>query len=152
MPVTGGHNLKRILNEALRAQGVEGVVVGFFRSAKYQDGTPVAAVAAWLEFGTRNSPEWAFFRKALSVVEDDVIQLIREGIDSETMQVKEGLADELGALVASAIQQSITDTNEPDIKESTKRRKAKKGGTIAGQVPLIDTGKMRASATWKVEK
>ena len=40
---TGGKKLERLLREAGKG-GVSGVKVGFFSTAKYQDGTPVAAV------------------------------------------------------------------------------------------------------------
>ena len=52
----GGKRLARLLREAGKG-GVKSVQVGFFSTAKYQDGTPVAAVAAWNEFGTKNIPK-----------------------------------------------------------------------------------------------
>ena len=64
---TGGKKLQRLLREAGKG-GVSGVKVGFFSTAKYEDGTPVAAVAAWNEFGTKTIPERPFFRRALAEV------------------------------------------------------------------------------------
>ena len=58
----GGKKLQRLLREAGKG-GVSGVKGGFFSTAKYDDkrGTPVAAVAAWNEFGTETIPERPFF-------------------------------------------------------------------------------------------
>ena len=55
--VTGGRKLAAFLRQAKAAQAssVKGIDVGFFSTAKYPDGTPVAAVAAWNEFGTERN-------------------------------------------------------------------------------------------------
>ena len=53
--VRGGRRLATFLRKARAAKHVD-TDVGFFDSARYSDGTPVAAVAAWNEFGTRNIP------------------------------------------------------------------------------------------------
>ena len=76
---TGGRKLERFLREAGRG-GVSSVAVGFFSDAKYQDGTPVAAVAAWNEFGTKNIPERPFFRQAIAGMEDGIANIIKARI------------------------------------------------------------------------
>jgi hypothetical protein len=48
--ITGGKKLEKLLKEAGKG-GVKAIDVGFFPSAKYPDGTPVAYVAAINEFG-----------------------------------------------------------------------------------------------------
>ena len=79
---TGGKKLERFLREAGKG-GVSSVAVGFFADAKYQDGTPVAAVAAWNEFGTKNIPERPFFRNALAESERGVSNILAKGIDTK---------------------------------------------------------------------
>ena len=62
---TGGQRLRRHLRKAERQRRVlkrePYVEIGFFESAKYQRGVPVAAVAAWQEFGV-DFPERAWVR------------------------------------------------------------------------------------------
>ena len=152
---TGGKKLQRLLREAGKG-GVSGVKVGFFSTAKYQDGTPVAAVAAWNEFGTKNIPERPFFRNSLAGMEDGVTNIIKAGIDTKKMVVDEQLADRVGLYAASQVQESITALKDPPNAPSTIARKRKKlggkKGVGGGENPLIDTGFMHDSVTWQVER
>ena len=140
----GGKKLQRLLREAGKG-GVSGVKVGFFSTAKYQDGTPVAAVAAWNEFGTKTIPERPFFRNALAESERGVSNILAKGIDTKKMVVDERLAGRVGAYVAGQVMESITALKGPPNASETVRRK---GSTN----PLIDTGMMRASVGWSVEE
>ncbi len=140
----GGKKLKRLLREAGKG-GVSGVKVGFFSTAKYEDGTPVAAVAAWNEFGTKTIPERPFFRNALAESERGVSNILAKGIDTKKMVVDEQLAGRVGAYVAGQVMESITALKGPPNAPETVRRK---GSTN----PLIDTGMMRASVGWSVEE
>ncbi len=92
----GGKKLQRLLREAGKG-GVSGVKVGFFSTARYEDGTPVAAVAAWNEFGTKTIPERSFFRNALAESERGVSNILAKGIETEKMVVDEQLAGRAGA-------------------------------------------------------
>ena len=152
---TGGKKLERFLREAGKG-GVSGVKVGFFSDAKYQDGTPVAAVAAWNEFGTKNIPERPFFRQAIAGMEDGIANIIKARIDPKKGIVDERLADVIGAYAAVQVQESITSLREPPNAPSTIARKRKKlggkKGVGGGENPLIDTGFMHDSVTWQVEQ
>ena len=152
---TGGKKLRRLLREAGKG-GVSGVKVGFFSDARYQDGTPVAAVAAWNEFGTKTIPERPFFRNALAEMEDGIANIIKAGIDPRRMVVDDRLADTIGAYAAGQVQESITSLREPPNAPSTIARKRKKlggkKGVGGGENPLIDTGFMHDSVTWQVER
>ena len=108
----GGKRLARLLREAGKG-GVKSVQVGFFSTAKYQDGTPVAAAAAWNEFGTKNIPERPFFRQAIAEMEDGVTDMIKAGIDTKKMVVDNRLAGRVGEFAASQVQERITDLEEP---------------------------------------
>ena len=151
----GGEKLKRLLREAGKG-GVSGVKVGFFSTAKYQDGTPVAAVAAWNEFGTKTIPERPFFRNALAGMEDGIVNIIKAGIDTEKMVVDDRLAGRVGEYVAGQVQESITALKDPPNAPETVARKRKKlhgkKGVGGGENPLIDTGFMHDSVTWQVER
>ena len=145
---TGGKRLQRILREAGKG-GVSGVEVGFFSTAKYQDGTPVAAVAAWNEFGTKRPsgethiPERPFFRQAIAEMQDGVINILKAGIDPERGVVDQQLANRIGAYAQRQVQRRITELDDPPNAPSTVDRKGPSN-------PLIDTNHMRQSVTWKV--
>lgn len=151
---TGGKKLEKFLREAGKG-GVSGVKAGFFSDATYQDGTPVAAVAAWNEFGTKNVPERPFFRWAITEMEDGIANIIKAGIDPQRMVVDDHLADTVGAYAAGQVQESITSLREPPNAPSTVARKRKKlggkKGVGGGENPLIDTGFMRDSVGWSVD-
>ena len=140
----GGKKLQRLLREAGKG-GVSGVKVGFFSTARYEDGTPVAAVAAWNEFGTKTIPERPFFRNALAESERSVGRILQAGLDTKKMVVDEQLAGRVGAHVQGKIQDSITSLKEPPNAPETVRRKGSSD-------PLLDTGTLRNSVAWEVER
>ena len=155
---SGNKSFRSAIRKALRAQGINSIRAGFFASAKYPTGTQVAAVAAWLEFGTAGReprrggwggpiPERPYFRAALRTVRSDVLALVREELDADTLRVDSGLADRIGAMVAGAIQSSITDG---DWKENSELTKKLKGPSKTK--PLVDTGQLRQSVSWAVDK
>ncbi len=60
----GGDNLQKALAEI--SKRMEGSVnVGFLEGATYPDGTPVAQVAFWNEYGTTTIPPRPFFRTTI---------------------------------------------------------------------------------------
>ncbi len=142
----GGKKLQRLLREAGKG-GVSGVKVGFFSTARYDDkrGTPVAAVAAWNEFGTETIPERPFFRNALAESERGVSNILAKGIDTKKMVVDERLAGRVGAYVKGNIRDSITALKEPPNAPETVKRKGSSD-------PLLDTGTLRNSVDWEVEQ
>ena len=144
MSVRGGHNLKRTIERAKGAKGLDRVTVGFYETARYPDGTPVAAVAAWNEFGTSRSPERPFFRRTIEAVRETARELIREGTDGHTLVVDRALGDRLGMYVAGELQQEIVNLQEPPNAPFTI---AMKGSSN----PLVDTGAMRQAVTWETE-
>lgn len=146
--VRGGQRLKRFINQAKAAKTVKGVEIGFFETAKYPDGTPVASVAAWNEFGTERNgkehvPERPFFRKAIKAAETELKPILRANLDPKTMAVERPLAGKLGSAFQKLIQQSITILRDPPNAPSTKQRKGSSN-------PLINTGTMRRSVTWRI--
>ena len=181
----GGKKLQRLLREAGKG-GVSGVKVGFFSTVRYEDGTPVAAVAAWNEFGTGphtiapkeakvlaftgsegqtvfaksvqhpGVPERPFFRRAIAEMEDGVSKILKSGLDPKKMVVDEQLADRVGLYAAAQVQESIVALNDPPNSPATIAQKRKKlhgkKGTGGGETPLMDTGTLRNSVSWEVER
>ena len=158
MPVLGGQKFHAAIRKAIAASGVNSIEVGFFQDAEYPDGTPVAAVAAAQEFGVRldkgpDIPERPFFRQALRKVEDDVREVIEDGVNSRTLVVDENLADNIGGLVAGAVSKSISDGPFKELSEVTlHRRRTRKINPTTSDKPLVDTATLRTAPTWKVER
>ena len=157
--VQGGAELQKFLRKAAKAKGLTATKIGFFQDAKYEDGTLVASVAAWQEFGTENKdgtvhiPERPYFRNAVNSPETaaELIMILRNNIDPWTMIVDPQIGDKLGAAMQGRIQRSITTLKEPGLAESTKKARRRRHGKHKGSRanPLIDTGVLRGSVTWR---
>ncbi len=146
----GGKELEKLLKNGLKGS-VKNIEVGFFDSAKYQDGTPVAYVAAIQEFGTdkagRNRnvviPERPFFRAATKTASPKLLKLLKNNIDPKTMIVDDNLAGKLGAAFQGEIQQSIVTFSTPANAASTIARKGSSN-------PLVNNNDMTKAVTFKV--
>ena len=174
--VTGVRQLRARIKELKRAQkqGVKGVRVGFFESAKYQDGTPVAAVAAWNEFGIesttfpvvsskgkvyflkRAKPKKIaarpFFRNAVKDrFRKTVWDILKRHVEPPLI-IDTKTANLIGLALQADVQTSIMDLKDPPHAPVTKliheRLRAK--GNKGSSNPLISTGKMRTSVTYKL--
>ena len=110
----GGEKLKATLAKAEQARNKR-VKVGFFSTAKYQDGTPVANVAAIQEFGAPEAgiPERPFFRQSIAIMEGELPSVLARIVDPKTMEVGDREGNLLGAYAADVIQQRIVDLEEP---------------------------------------
>jgi hypothetical protein len=64
--LSGGDKLEKTLADIARGMGGGSVEVGFLAGATYPDGTKVAQVAFWNEFGTTIAPPRPFFRTTIS--------------------------------------------------------------------------------------
>ena len=141
--VRGGARLRAFFRQAKNAQRVDDVQVGFFATAKYDDGTPVAAVALWNEFGTKRIPERPFFRQAIQGADRDLTPIIKANLDPKTLAIDRPLAGKLGTAMKGRIQKSITTLRTPPNAPSTIKAKGSSN-------PLIDEGFMRKSVTYKI--
>lgn len=140
----GGDKLNEFFKKAGRG-GVRGVDVGVFASAKYPNGTLVAAVAAWNEFGTTTIPERPALRIANKGNEKALIKILTAKVDPETMVITPKIAVLLGISHQGAMQKSIVSLSSPANEDSTIR--AKKSSN-----PLIATGTYLRSITFQVDK
>ena len=141
--VTGGRKLRRFLRTAGKG-GVKMTRIGFFSTARYQNGTPVAAVAAWNEFGTRTIPERPFFRRAIKAMQPTIRSVVHQGIDPKKGIVTPELAERIGAVGQGAIQEEIVRLRQPPNAPRTVEIKGSSN-------PLVDTGHMRLSVTYRVD-
>ncbi len=133
------------------------VVAGFFESAKYADGTPVAYIAAIQEFGhpEGNIPSRPFFRNAIGANEKKwqaaSSQLMLSVIEGRLS--KEQALEQLGVLIKGDIQEALIDGEFEPLKQSTlDARQSRKRTQGVASKPLIDTGHMMRSVDYVVEK
>lgn len=112
------------------------VRVGVLESATYPDGTPVAMVAFWNEYGTRTSPVRAFFRTTVSENKKNWVLSVQNlmKIHNDPKQVM-GL---IGVHMQEQIVQSINTWSDPPNAPYTI---AKKGF----DKPLVERGIMMRS-------
>lgn len=118
----GGKKLAKVFREAGKG-GIKSVDIGVFASAKYPDGTHVAAVAAWNEFGTVTSPERPAIRIANKENEDNLVRLIKRTIDPKKMVITKRIGGLIGANHQGAIQKSIVSLRDPENAPSTIKAK-----------------------------
>ena len=124
--------------------------VGFF-DGKYPDGEYVASVAFWNEFGTiskngnRHIPPRPFMRNVIN--DNSNMQKIANiaKIEFEKGTNVEAVADLLGGELEKMIKQSI---RSGEFTPNSDYTIIKKGSST----PLIDTGFMLGSVSYKVEK
>lgn len=112
------------------------VRVGVLENATYPDGTPVAMVAFWNEYGTRTSPVRAFFRTTVSENKKNWVLSVQNlmKMHNDPKQVM-GL---IGVHMQEQIVQSINTWNDPPNAPYTI---AKKGF----DKPLVETGLLMRS-------
>jgi hypothetical protein len=133
------------LDEISKKMGGGSVSIGFMEGATYPDGTPVAEVAFFNEFGVpnKNQPPRPFFRNMIEDHQDEwpaQMAAQAKGTNYDGPKVL-GL---MGELIKGELQQSINDLTEPALAASTIARKG-------FDKPLIDTSHLLNSITYKVE-
>ncbi len=145
MAVRGGEKLRAELQRMAGAvTSAQRVRVGFLAGATYPDGTPVAMVAAIQDFGAPRAgiPPRPFFRNMIAAKSPEWgpatgALLVANGYDAaRTLR-------QVGEAVAGQLRQSVVDTNEPPLAESTVARKG-------FSKPLVDTGHMLNSIDYEV--
>lgn len=146
-PGPGRDALEKLV-KALRKQNID---VGWFESAKYKNGTPVAYVAAIQEFGdTGNSiPPRPFMRPTIKKKKSSWQKLARnyaKAILRNENTPAEALTG-IGLAVQADMQETITKIFEPKLADSTiaarRRRQANKSKNApVSEKPLVDTGLM----------
>lgn len=128
---------------------------GWFETAKYPDGTPVAYVASIMEFGyaAKNIPPRLGLRELVKKRTPAWREIAKAGIhavikgNASIGDVMEGLS----ATAAGDIRKRITQVSSPPLKPSTVRARAARHSNFKGLKswsikPLVDTGLMLATA------
>lgn len=148
---SGSEELEKLADQIKKSK----LEVGFFETAKYPDGTPVAYVAAIQEFGNpaSNNPSRPFFRNAISQ-HDGWKQLATKAMNAVVegrMELNQAL-NQMGLKMAADVKDSITDGSYEALKQSTlDARQSRKRTQGVASKPLIDTGQMLQSVTYAVK-
>nr|DAQ61395.1 MAG TPA: virion morphogenesis protein [Caudoviricetes sp.] len=123
---------RRLAGLASQSSGSLKVRVGIFESAKYEDGTPVAAVAFWNEYGTANIPPRPFFRNTVAAHKDEWPHQAAAILQANGGDMRQTLAL-LGEGVKGQIVETIQNFKQPANAPATVRKKG-------FDKPLIDRG------------
>lgn len=117
------------------------VRVGVLESATYPDGTPVAMVAFWNEYGTKTSPVRAFFRTTVSDQKKNWVLSVQNLMKMHNDPQK--VMGLIGVAMSDDIKESIGTWSEPPNAPYTV---AKKGFDS----PLRDTMQLLRSINFEV--
>jgi hypothetical protein len=158
---------KGILQRALKELDAREVKVGWFKSARYPDGTFVAYIAAIMEFGyaPKGIPPRLGLRELIEAKQGEWSQVAERLAKATFNGASAGdMLDVLGGKVAGDIQKRISDVVEPPLAESTLKNRASRmhipvadlSGT--GAKPLVEPvmkgggsgGLLLASVQWLV--
>lgn len=141
--IKGGAALEAKLRElAKKVESGKALRVGFLEGSAYPDGTPVAAVAAWNNFGTRSIPARPFFTNMVAEKSGGWGDALAVNLKATGFDAALSLA-RVGEGIKGQLQQSIVETNEPPLSPVTIARKG-------FEKPLIETGHMRNSVGYEV--
>lgn len=111
--LSGGEKLERRL-EAIAAKIARPfkLRVGFLEGATYPDGTPVATVAAWNNFGTAKSPARPFFTKMIEEKSGNWGEALANRLVALDWDLDKAL-EQMGNGIAGQLRQAIVEMNEP---------------------------------------
>lgn len=121
---TGGGRLLTKLKKIAKNSKKTRITAGFYKDAKYEDGTPVAQVAAANNFGTLDSggfiPPRPFFNDAINENKDKWAEGLGERLKSNGFDVENAMK-RVGEEMRADIQEKINTNNYPMNKWSTIR-------------------------------
>ena len=139
--LSGGDALMKKLEDIAKKMGGGAVSVGFLQGATYPDGTPVAAVAFWNEYGSSGPPR-PFFRQMIAK-ESPSWPVKMAKLAKLTNYDGDRVLGLMGEDIKGALQQSINDFTSPALAQSTIDAKG-------FSKPLIDSSHMINSAGYEV--
>lgn len=116
-------------------------------AGSYEDGTPIAVIAAVQEFGSSDGhiPERSFLRVPLRANKQTYATILEKGLPSVIQGASSlyQIMNQMGARAVGDSQQAISEGIPPPNAPSTIRQKG-------SSTPLIDEGTLWQSITWVV--
>ncbi len=134
--------------------------VGWFESSKYEDGTPVAYVAAIHEYGVpeKNIPMRATMRPTMQAQRIQWVSLAQAGFTGvfRATETVSTAMEKIGVKAAGDIHKTISQLYTPPLKVKTvkARLRGKKQGRVVSITiakPLVDSGVLLNTLTHSVE-
>lgn len=117
--------------------------VGFLETAKYPDGTNVAQVAFWNEYGTKNAPPRPFFRQTIAAKSSGWGSALGKNLTATRYDTDKAMAL-VGTGIKDQITRSIVEFQSPGNAPSTIAAKG-------FDKPLIHSGDMSRSVDFDVK-
>lgn len=142
--VTGGDRASAILDAIAAHIEQAGILhVGFLESETYPDGTPVAQVAYWNEFGTEHIPPRPFFRHLIETNKSGWSLAFGNLMKSNNYDVNRVFAL-MGEGMKDQLTRAIIDFSDPNNAPATVDKKGFDN-------PLIDTGVMQKATGYEIK-
>lgn len=119
--LTGGDKLRTKLREiAKKIEGSHELRVGFLEGATYPDenGTPVATVAWWLNYGTKTAPPRPFFTNMVKVKSDKWGDALARILADNDYDVTDALM-KMGEGISAQLRQAIIELDAPALSPIT---------------------------------
>ena len=143
--ITGGDKVDRLMRDLRRTRGVA-VKAGFLPGSQVGE-VPAAAVATWLEFGTRSIPARPALRGALDELQRVMIAVARRHFDARHPRSLDQLARILGPEAVAVLRRAYLQNNEKPIAAATAEIRARFG---TGQRPLVRSGELQRALDHRV--
>lgn len=156
MKVTRNQSMRVQLQAAMDEMRTKQVRVGWFDTAKYEDGTPVAYVATVQEFGSpkQNIPARPFMRPTVAENKQGWIKQLGQGgklVFAGKLQYSQ-MIGQFGMQAAGQVAETIASVTTPALGASTLRARASRNASgQASNKPLVDTGLLIQSVSSQVE-
>ena len=118
--LTGGDKLEKVLAE-IAANASGSLKVGFLAGATYADGTSVAQVAFWNEFGHGGrfpSPPRPYFRTMVSEQSPGWAVRLGKALTYYDMDAQKALSA-MGEVISDELRESIINLNAPELSPTT---------------------------------
>lgn len=156
MKITSDQRGSDALRKALKEIQDKKLRVGFFDTAKYEDGTPVAYVATIQEFGNPSGgiPARPFMRPTVDDKKTEWKTELADGAHAvlNGKATVDQMYGQVGAMAAGNIGETIASITSPALAQSTIDARASKRKTAGVSTkPLVDTGLMIQSVDFQVE-
>ena len=138
------------LQKSIADMQTKRAAVGFFDTAHYPDGTPVAQVAIAQEFGIIDPPR-SFMRSTISEQKAAWQATLAQG-SKRVMADKitaEQMLEAFGMQAAGQIKEKIASIMAPGLSDATLSSRLRRNNTSTK--PLVDTGTLISSVSSKVE-
>lgn len=154
MPIKRIPGKRESLQKAIKGLGDAEASVGWFESAKYPDGAPVAGVAAVQEFGSaaRSIPPRPFFRTTVAEKEGEWSKTAEKAAQAvvKGQIAPDSMAEALALRAEGDVRRTISRIVDPPLSTLTllARMHRKKGETVTGKTigelsKKIDQGPQR---------